>query len=495
MNTTQPPADRSAEKPSVILTPPGGKAPPGGNHFFLITLCVTGLLILLLLAAAVVWYLPRHQQPPTGLVQPAATSPGGTEIPAAVPDPGAGEADRLLGEWLRLQAGAEAEHISVWGGDTYAAIVETAAEADRLMQQKRFTEAQVKYRQAAGELEQLLGARGDLLTQALDHGARALEQLDGASAGSAFARALAIDPVNKPAQQGAERAQNLERVLALYHEALQREKADEPDRAAALLREALDLDREFARAAAALADIEARLSARQYREAMSRVLAALDRRDPDAAEKALGEARRLRSDDRAVADASLRLAELKKTVQLRDLRRKAEEAAAAENWSAALDMYSRALDVDPHAAFAAAGKAEAGLRLNLDRSIRAVFATPSRLQEDTPLREAQQLLAGAESIASPGPVLSAQIAELSGLIDTASMKIELCLRSNNMTEVEIYHVGRFQPFREIRLALRPGSYIVVGRCPGFRDVRQTLTVTAEQAGTLPVFTVSCEEPI
>jgi tetratricopeptide (TPR) repeat protein len=306
MNTTQPPADRSAEKPSVILTPPGGKAPPGGNHFFLITLCITGLLILLLLAAAVVWYLPRHQQPPTGLVQPAATSPGGTEIPAAAPDPGAGEADRLLGEWLRLQAGAEAEHISVWGGDTYAAIVETAAEADRLMRQKRFTEAQVKYRQAAGELEQLLGARGDLLTQALDHGARALEQLDGASAGSAFARALTIDPLNKPAQQGAERAQNLERVLALYHEALQQEQKDElgpGGRSSAGGPGPGQVS--LARAGEALADIEARLSARQYREAMSRALAALDRRDPDAAEKALGEARRLRPDDRAVADASL----------------------------------------------------------------------------------------------------------------------------------------------------------------------------------------------
>jgi eukaryotic-like serine/threonine-protein kinase len=495
MNTVQPPADHSTRKPSIVLTPPGGKPPPKSNRFLLLTLSTGGLLILLLLAAAVVLYLPRHQHRVAGVIRAEAPVQNDMAIRASPADPGAGEADRLLGEWLRHQALAEAEHISAWGGDAYAAILETAAEADLLMRQKRFTEAQNRYRQASKELEQLLGARGDLLMQALDQGTRALEQLDGEGAGRAFAKALTIDPLNKTAQRGAQRAQNLEQVLALYHEALQQEQKDDLDGAVALLREALDLDGELGPAAEALADIEARLAARQYREAMSRALAALDRRDPAAAEKALGEALRLRPDDRAAVDASGRLADLKKTVHLQELRSKAEKEAAEENWAAALDLYSWALDVDPHAAFAAAGKAQAGQRLELDRSIRTVLASPARLQEDDSLREAEQLLAGAENVAGPGPLLSAQIAELSTLIDRASLKIELYLRSNKMTEVEIYHVGRFQPFREIRLVLRPGSYTVVGRRPGYRDVRLTLTVTAEQAGTLPVFIVSCEEPI
>jgi len=495
MNITQPSADSSSDRPPVVLRPPGGAPPPRPNRFLLLTLCVAGFLVLLLLAAAVVWYLPRHQ--PTAAAPDRAGAPARTAQQTAAPslDPGAGEAERLLGEWLRHQARAEAEHIRAWGGDTYGAILGTAAEADRLMGQKRFTEAQDKYRQAAAGLEELLGARGDLLQRALEQGTQALELLDGETARSNFARALAIDPGNTAAQRGTQRARNLERVLALYHEALRHEQADDLDRAAVLLREALDLDNELTPAADALADIETRLTARHYREAMSMALAALARRDPDAAEKAIGEALRLRPGDPAGIDASGRLKELKKSVQLQELRRKAEQEEKAENWTAALDLYARALEVDPQAAFAAAGKAQAELRVRLDRSIREVLAAPERLQEDDPLREARQVLAGAESITAPGPLLSAQIAELSALVDRASMKIEVLIRSDNMTIIEIYHVGRFQPFRELRLALRPGSYTVVGRRPGFRDTRQTLTVTPEQAGTMPLFTVISREPI
>lgn len=495
MNSTRPAADPPAGKPPVVLIPPGGERPPRSNHLLLLILCIAGLLILLALAAAVVWYLPRLQQQ---VASPSLTSPQvENEMETAAPriDPGTAEAEQLLGEWLRRQAQAEAEHVAAWGGNTYAAILSTAAEADRLLRQRQFTAAAKTYRRAASDLEQLLGSRNDLLLQALARGADALKRLDGEAARIAFAEALAIDPVSEPARLGARRAEHLDQVVALYQAAMQQEKEDNLEEAANLLREALALDNDFSRAAAALGSIESHLADRKFREAMSSALTALDRRDPDGAEKALNEVLQLRPAEPAATDASRRLADLRKVVRLDGLRRKAETASGAEQWPEAMDLYARALAVDPQAAFAAAGKAEAERRLQLDQSIRAVLAAPARLQEDGPLHEAGQLLAAAESISSPGPVLSSQIAELAAMIDRATVKIEVLLGSDNMTVVEIYHVGRFRPFREIRIALRPGSYSVVGRRPGFRDVRRTLNVPADQPDTVPVFTIRCEEPI
>ena len=70
---------------------------------------------------------------------------------------------------------------------------------------------------------------------------------------------------------------------------------------------------------------------------------------------------------------------------------------------------------------------------------------------------------------------------------------EVILRSDNETSVVIYRVGQFGHFLEKRVSLLPGSYIVMGSRPGFRDVRKALKV---QAGISPVIIdIRCEEPI
>jgi hypothetical protein len=67
------------------------------------------------------------------------------------------------------------------------------------------------------------------------------------------------------------------------------------------------------------------------------------------------------------------------------------------------------------------------------------------------------------------------------------------LRSDEKTEVIVYKVARLGSFAERELTLRPGSYTALGTRAGYRDVRQTFTITAD-AAPAPV-TVVCTEPI
>ncbi len=59
--------------------------------------------------------------------------------------------------------------------------------------------------------------------------------------------------------------------------------------------------------------------------------------------------------------------------------------------------------------------------------------------------------------------------------------------------VIVYKVARLGTFSERELTLRPGTYTAVGTRNGFRDVRETFTLSHDEA-VAPVM-IACTEPI
>ena len=129
----------------------------------------------------------------------------------------------------------------------------------------------------------------------------------------------------------------------------------------------------------------------------------------------------------------------------------------------------------------------------MDRQLQGVFSHPERLFEDAPLKAARQLLAFASTIEPRGPQLAEQVRRLSALITEAEAEVEVVIKSDGLTEISIYHVGRLGSFLEKRLVLRTGDYTATGNRNGYRDMRQTLKVRPG-SGSL-VFTLLCKEPI
>jgi hypothetical protein len=71
--------------------------------------------------------------------------------------------------------------------------------------------------------------------------------------------------------------------------------------------------------------------------------------------------------------------------------------------------------------------------------------------------------------------------------------VDVQILSDGSTEVAIQRVGALGAFHEKSLALRPGSYIVVGKRRGYRDVRKTLLVSP---GPRPApLIVRCDEAL
>lgn len=505
-DTQQPSPDTKQEHP--VLCPPEGEeekpvlSPPQGheekkpdNRFTLLIIGVS-LTVLLGVAAIMVWVLPfssRQQsiapEQPKHIEETSSDPSGGGQT-----DHLNREAEKILSEWLKIQAMAEADNVAAWGGESYQAILNKAAEGDDLLLDNKQTAAEQTFRQAINMLQELLASKNERLAAALANGEEALAASDSRTATRAFDLALALDSNNEQALRGAERSRNLDQVLFLYHSGLELEEKFDLQGAKKLLQQALELDEEFIPLREALSHIESRLQESTFQEAMSRTLKYIEIKDLPAARQTLREAARLRPSDSSVMDVGLRLTAMEKAQTLAGLQDMAEKLAAEERWAEVVRTYDDILAIDPQFGFAAEGRKQARQRDELDQAAQAILARPDRLQERSVLAEAEEVLATAESIDNPGHRLQKQRKQLALLIRTASTPAEVILLSDNATSVVIYRVGRFGRFQEKRVPLRPGTYTVVGTRPGFRDVRKTLKVQAA-ADNPTILEIRCEEPI
>jgi tetratricopeptide (TPR) repeat protein len=494
MTDSQHPSSGSDRK-KPILSPPVSEGVRNKDNRFALLMLVIGLLSLLGVAAIVIWLLPHAANRKNPLTSQQALQ---LQTPTSNPDlkqtdSARAEVEKLVAEWLKLQAGAEADNVSVWGADTYPSLLEETASADQLLRERYFTEAFKTYKKAIIALQELLASKEERLASALAKGGLALENHASREAAMAFDLALAIDPNNEEASQGAARARNLDQVLLLYNKGLDYERENNLPAARQTLQQATDLDKKFSPAEEALTLVDDRLRDIAFQEAMSDVLKALAENDIVTARLSLAEAARMRPTDVSVQDAGRRLAAMEKAQKLIDLKDKAEKLAGEERWSEALRVYDEALAIDPQFGFAETGRKLAWQRFEFDRSIRQILSRPVRLQEKGPRQETEQILAKARSIDDPGPILQKQTIELAELVRAATTPVEVTLRSDNETSVIIYQIGMFGKFIEKSVTLLPGNYTLVGFRPGFRDVRLNLKVKAEDRHIF--FEIRCEDPI
>ena len=462
-----------------------------------------GLLLIaaaLGLAVAAVLWLPTLVAPPEvhTTAAPAAPSRPATGDPSASRATATSEDSRRLAEqklqhYLKRRAELELLQAETWAEREMAVAAETVRTGDRLFAERRFDVAGTRYAEAASNLETLATTRPERLARALDEARSALDGDDGDLAAHHFAYALLIEPGLEEAEAGLARAEARAAVLERMNAGQLAELAEELDAAETAYRAAHDLDPDYARAADAATRIASLREEREFGTAMSATLAALDAGRLDAAQGHLETAARLRPADKAVTDARRRLAERRRSGELVRLRAAAEKQAAAEAWEEAGRLYRAALKIDPAAGFATAGVARAERRQRLIARIDHYLADPTRLHAPEPLAEAGRLLEEAAVSTDAEPGLAAKRARLAGHVQAASTPRAVTLRSDGLTEVTLYHVGRFDRFVEQRLQLLPGRYTVHGARPGYRDVRVSFTIAAD--GTPAPVDVRCTEAL
>ena len=235
-------------------------------------------------------------------------------------------------------------------------------------------------------------------------------------------------------------------------------------------------------------------SSRQHFEALlSQGLAQLHRGQYQQARATLLEAAVMDPGSEAVREALTQADHAMKLEQLDRLHRQATTAEQNGQWSTALERYVAALAIDPNVGFALRGKRHAIQRITIARRIDFYLTQPETLLNDRHLGNAVQLLAEAGEISPRDAELATMMKHLDRLLTAAQTPVSVTLKSDNLTEVAVYRVGRMGRFDSRDLTLRPGTYTIVGTRDGYRDVR--LTVTISPGTTPPAVQVVCTEAI
>ena len=309
------------------------------------------------------------------------------------------------------------------------------------------------------------------VAEALDEGRAALAARDSEAAIAAYYRASVLEPGNATARAGLRRAEILSEAQGLEAMAVAHERRGENDAAIRTARRALELDpnSEIAHGVVARTGLEADQDA--YRDLVTRGLAALEDEQYQVALESFSAASKHQSAAPEVVDGLTRArAGIRRQIVTAHLAR-AADAEETEDWAAAVDEYRSALALEHTLAIARDGLARSSQRLDLTRRMNFHLNNPERLATIEVLEEATDLLAEGQAVTPRGPRFSELINRLDHLVAQSSTPVPVVLESDGLTEVMLFRVGKLGAFDRHTVDLRPGTYTLIGRRAGFRDVR------------------------
>ncbi|MEZ0152357.1 MAG: hypothetical protein AB9Q18_08700 [Candidatus Reddybacter sp.] len=401
-------------------------------------------------------------------------------------------AQDILARVLEKQQSLEVMNIQQWAAEEYQQVLSAANEGDRLYREREFKAAIAHYESAEALLDKLEAGREPHIAVLLEQGLAAINLGQGEIAQQAFEQILLIAPDHPQALQGKQRCASLPEVFKTteHGKALQAEGSY----AAALAQygQALNLDALFEPALQGKNEAQRLLDDEQFQAVINQGYQQLHSGELNAARKYFKQALAIKPPSDTAQSA---LAQVDNEIAQRAIARLLNSAQADESkeqWQAALDTYNKILSRDSAVTAATVGKIRSSARQQLDAKLVKFIDQPLRLASPAVYREAQLSLGDAKQIAQAGQRLKQQITSLSHSLANAQKPQTVVLRSDNLTRVSIFKLGKFGSFTEKTLQLKPGKYIAEGIRPGYRDVRVEFTVLG--AGTAPVI-VQCRETI
>ena len=402
-------------------------------------------------------------------------------------------AESTLGELLSALEVLESRGVERWGTTEYLAARDLYARGDQAYLEKDFAYAEELYLGAITVLEPLYERIEPTFQKAYAGAIEAFEAGDRLEALRLFELAVAVTPSHRDAQAGYKRASNLESVLRLVEQGIEYEEDLELEAAQSSFEQAAALDSLWQPAHDGILRVQELRTEIEFDTRMTEGFEAIAADDYFGARAAFRVAQQLIPGSREPADGLLQVDQGLRLQDITTLEREAQSLEQDEHWTAVVTTYEEILKVDNTLSFATEGLAHAQRMSSLHAELDKLIVDPDRLSVPSVMQNATMLVVDITIRQDVGPRLAGQRDELSRLLKRAATPLTVPLVSDNVTEVFIYKVGRLGNFMRKEVNLRPGTYVVVGSRPGFRDVRLEFRV-APEIEMVPVI-VQCEEQI
>ncbi len=224
---------------------------------------------------------------------------------------------------------------------------------------------------------------------------------------------------------------------------------------------------------------------------MSRGFRHLDRAEWQEAEAAFTEALRADPASAAARDALEDLRRRRAGAELAAHRDRLQGQVELENWAEALALLERMRELDPDDAATAVELSRVGHLADVERRIDGYLSRPQRLSAKGVRDRVTALLHTTADADVYGARIMGKRERLLQSLATWTTPVELTIRSDDRTEVRIRPGRVLGRFRERRLEVFPGDYVLSGRRVGYREV--SLQVAVAPGADAVSFEVVCHE--
>ncbi|HAK52683.1 MAG TPA: hypothetical protein DCM54_12395, partial [Gammaproteobacteria bacterium] len=394
---------------------------------------------------------------------------------------------------IRLQVELEDLGVVLWAKEQFDALTNQAISGDDLYREEQYREALAVYEQTIEELEQLVNSAEEILANNIESGVSALAQGDADQALTAFIVATAIDREDQSLKDKLDRAENLKLVLASMKSGEAAEKNGEFDAALTHFTKARDLDSLWTPAQQGIVRLEGLIRQRRFEDAMSSAFSALARKDYEQSRTAFNEAATIVPNSTEPEDGILQIDLAVRMDEIDTLKEAADRHVNEESWAEAIEQFEAVLALDDSLIFARDGLAIAKERLDLENRLKRFMNDPTIMKDDSELNSARRAVVDASRVARQSPNTAKQMNSLSRLISVARIPISVVITSDGRTDVTVYQVRHLGRIDSTDMQLYPGTYTIVGKRSGYRDVQHTLRLMA--GTTLDPINIKCVEKI
>jgi len=403
------------------------------------------------------------------------------------------DTENALGALLSKLETLEARAVGRWGGQIFLNAQEVYANGDNAYLRRNYKLAGKKYRQAISIIDPLIDRVDILFEDTMQNGRKALEMGDSIEALHHYELAVAISPGHVEAHNGLTRARNLDLVISLTKQGADLEQGLDFDAAKLAFDKALEFDDKWQPAMDGLQRVLRASNQMSFDQRMSEGLAALADGDFLEARAAFRIAQVLQLKSREPADGLLQVDQGILLQEIVALERDAKRLEGMEQWDDAVQKYNLILDIDPDLNVAHEGFVRANGRATLHKKLEKYIADSDSLSKTSTMQAATQILLDITRMPFVGPRLENQKNQLARLLKRAVTPLIVHLISDNATNVVIFKIGNLGRFNAQEISLYPGTYVVVGSRPGYRDVRLEFRISPETE--LQPIIIRCEEQI
>ena len=402
-------------------------------------------------------------------------------------------AESTAGELLSAFEVLEGRGVDRWAPVEHRRARELNALGDAEYLEQQFENAEEYYLGGLTVLEPLYARIQAVFDQAFADAEAAFAAGDRLEALRLYELAVAVTPTHPGALAGLRRAQNLEDVQRLVAQGLDYEEELDYVAAQSAFERAIELDELWQPAQDGLVRIKQARTKLAFDTRMSEGFEMIATGDYLGARAAFRTAQRLIPASTEPTDGLL---QVDQGLRLRDITTLEQEALALErdeHWDAVVATYEEILNVDATLQFAMDGLARGREMGAIHRQLDDYIEEPDKLSQPAVMQRATGFVVELTARKDAGPRMTAQRAELLRLLKRAATPLAVPLLSDNATEVTVYRVGHLGRFAQHEINLRPGTYVAVGSRTGYRDVRLEFRV-APEIDIEPVI-IQCQEPI